>query len=279
MENNLENVSALEELTKGFYVNVTTVNSTENPIFKVLYEKGWRGINIHPNREFINQITIDRPEDININAVITDYNGYGDFSKNSIAYRSLDLVLDEYEVEEIHFLGISVNAEDEKKVLEGLFLTDLCPHVLMIEFNPDTDERDVLDCENLILEKAYQAISFNEGIKLYFSKKYNDLSQYFQNIFCSLSDTEFLNLNQEQDQGQLKKSNDLHQKMKEQKLSFFELVGSCLKRMCALKLKKRNLNVEVHCKEEEGICKSEKLLETQIYEQISLHYSKITNKV
>lgn len=284
MENNFESVFTLDQLPKGFYVNVTTNNSAENPVLKILYEKGWRGINIHPDLEFLNRIETDRPEDINVNAFITDNNGYIEVAKNLIPCRSLDIVLDECEVEEIHFLRISVNRNEEKKVIEGLFLTDLSPHVLMIEANTDTVSKDFLDCENLILEKGYETISLSEKNKVYLAKKYEDLRHDFQKIFCLASKSECKNKEQMpvQIDEDLKEHNKYHQKLEQRKLFLFELMCKCLKKMRFKKSKNKELNVNMnicsslHCENEKS--KAEELLEYYLYDQLSGHYSKIRNQ-
>lgn len=73
----------------GFYVDVGCYHPTLHSNTKLLYEKGWRGINIDCNAFMIDLCSKNRPEDINLNIAVADNPGkikffsFGDWASSN----------------------------------------------------------------------------------------------------------------------------------------------------------------------------------------------------
>lgn len=59
----------------GFYVDVGANDAVHDSVTKFFYLRGWRGINIEPQKHLIDVLNRDRPKDININTGISDKPG------------------------------------------------------------------------------------------------------------------------------------------------------------------------------------------------------------
>ena len=57
---------------KGFYVDVGAAHPTIGSVTKLLYDEGWRGVNIDPNEELYGLLKNERSEDENVNVGISD---------------------------------------------------------------------------------------------------------------------------------------------------------------------------------------------------------------
>ncbi len=68
--------------TDGFYVDIGAHDGiTYNNTLYFNKNHNWRGINIEPNYEIYKRLKVNRPNDININCAIANYNGMGEFIK------------------------------------------------------------------------------------------------------------------------------------------------------------------------------------------------------
>lgn len=88
----------LRNVQKGFYVDVGANHPEQDSVTKIFYDKGWSGINIEPNHVLCNELSIQRPLDINLNIGIASKSG-------ELSFRSFD-TLD----------GLSTFNEDHKKI-------------------------------------------------------------------------------------------------------------------------------------------------------------------
>ena len=66
---------ALKGVEKGFYIDVGAMDPVMGSVTKAFYERGWRGINIEPIKQWHEKLMLDRPEDINLNVAILDKPG------------------------------------------------------------------------------------------------------------------------------------------------------------------------------------------------------------
>ena len=59
----------------GFYVDVGANDPVFHSVTKLLYGRGWRGINIEPTPSLHGRLVADRPEDVNLNVGIAEAEG------------------------------------------------------------------------------------------------------------------------------------------------------------------------------------------------------------
>ena len=59
----------------GFYVDAGANDPVFHSVTKLLYENGWRGINIEPTPVLHDRLVADRPRDINLNVGVSDVEG------------------------------------------------------------------------------------------------------------------------------------------------------------------------------------------------------------
>ena len=63
----------------GFYVDVGAAHPMFENDTKALYDRGWFGINIEPNKSFFDILAAERPRDTNLNIAISDLAGESHF--------------------------------------------------------------------------------------------------------------------------------------------------------------------------------------------------------
>ena len=64
-----------KEISKGFYVDVGCYHPIHLSNTYLLYQKGWRGINIDLSEYSIELFDHTRNDDLNINAAVTNFDG------------------------------------------------------------------------------------------------------------------------------------------------------------------------------------------------------------
>lgn len=208
---------ALSHVSNGFYIDVGASDPLELSVTKAFYTKGWRGINIEPLESCFKALVIDRPEDINLNIAIADYDGmlelFGVRAPNasfnglsttnrdyalthsqagfelesiSVPCYQLKTILSQHKFTEVHFMKIDVEGA-EKQVLEGLFLTNVRPWVILAESTKPLSTVDFsFEWENIILGNEYEFVYFDGLNKFYLAKEHIDLKKDFQvplNVF------------------------------------------------------------------------------------------------
>ena len=75
----LEIVKILKNINNGFYVDAGGYHPIDRNNTYLLYKKNWRGINIDLSKFSIDLFNFTRPLDININAAVTNNDGYETF--------------------------------------------------------------------------------------------------------------------------------------------------------------------------------------------------------
>ena len=60
---------------QGVYVDVGCYHPIKGSLTYCLFRKGWRGVNVDISKSSIDLFKIERPNDININAAISDFDG------------------------------------------------------------------------------------------------------------------------------------------------------------------------------------------------------------
>ena len=205
---NLEDVMlyrALKHVKRGFYIDVGAFHPINDSITKSFYDRGWRGINIEPITEFFELFQQHRPEDININLAVGNYEGEVIFYEvvntglsttnkayanrharagyemrpHTIRCTTLDSICSENDVGIVHILKIDIEG-GEKALLEGFAFATVRPWVVVIEsVEPNTMVDSSHEWEPLILGKSYEFV-YSDGVsRFYLAAEHSDLQSHF----------------------------------------------------------------------------------------------------
>ena len=193
----------VQYINNGFYVDIGSHHPLQRSNTYLLYQTGWHGINVD-----INDFTLDlfnhlRPDDINIQSAISDYNGDIDFyyQKNFSQLNTTDInwdkenfrnnfqtkkikcqtfnnLLDQtkYKNQKINFLNIDVEGA-EMKVLKSLNFNKYNPEVICIE---------ILGYRHLSNSEKESKIKSDEVYKFLLEKSYKKVwsgSSYCSHVF------------------------------------------------------------------------------------------------
>jgi len=151
---------ALSGVKEGFYIDIGANDPTGDSVTRAFYERGWRGINVEPLPEIAEKLRTERPEDITIQAAISDANGSCRFYEMEISGLStmredvaqnwrkqgyqikreiivpvlrLSEILSKAQGKDIHFLKIDVEGMEEKILNACDFSREPRPWVIVIE--------------------------------------------------------------------------------------------------------------------------------------------------
>lgn len=182
----------LDNKRDGFYVDVGCFHPTLFSNTKLLFDAGWRGVNIDPNPFMIEQYRAARPDDVNLQIALSDtsggeidffiFNDWGSSNTASAAFAAEITKLQKVEVSKkirvpcetlgnvferyctsrtIDFLNIDVEALD-LKVLRSSDWEKWRPRVVAIEdFEFDFREPARSQISNFLASKRYEMVSRN----------------------------------------------------------------------------------------------------------------------
>ena len=68
---------ALCAIEEGFYVDVGAQDPTCDSVTRAFYDRGWRGINIEPVKNYFDKLCLERPRDITLQVAVGDRVGSG----------------------------------------------------------------------------------------------------------------------------------------------------------------------------------------------------------
>ncbi len=212
---NLEDVMlyrALKYIEHGFYIDVGAGHPVDISVTKAFYDRGWRGINIEPEREYFHLLEQERPEDVNLNIAAGAYQGETVFFEvagtglSTTQRASVDLaagdgfsarqinvpcttlasVCREHGIGTVHFLKIDVEGA-EKDVLEGSDFNTVRPWIIVVEANEPSSTRDISETwEPLILGQGYDFVYYDGLNRFYLAAEHPELQWCFAappNIF------------------------------------------------------------------------------------------------
>ena len=164
-----------KEVPNGFYVDLGCYHPIQYNNTILLYQKGWRGINIDINEFSIKLFNFCRPDDLNLNLAISDKNSEIDFyyqkklslistikksrcnfsfqgkiNKKKILSQTLTKALDDskYKNRQIDFLDIDIEGAD-LDALKYLDFFRYSPKLICVEIFPEN-----LDIHNINIEKS-----------------------------------------------------------------------------------------------------------------------------
>ena len=166
----------------GFYVDVGCYHPLKLNNTMLLYQKGWRGINIDISDFSIKLFKFLRPDDFNLNVAVSNNESeidmffqkkisqlstikenqakiafQGNILNKKILSRRLTSILDEskYKDQKIDFLNVDVEGADFE-VLQSLDLNKYCPELICIEvLEKDLENSDVF---NFLYKNRYKKI-------------------------------------------------------------------------------------------------------------------------
>jgi FkbM family methyltransferase len=189
---------ALGDVDRGFYVDVGAQDPVEDSVTKLFYEQGWRGINIEPVPHWIDRLRQDRPEDVNLQLLITDRPGTAilhevadtglstiddalaasharegrEIVRHTLECATLDSILAQHAQKVIHFLKVDVEGA-EKLVLDGLSLRQHRPWILVIEScAPNSTLETFGEWEPMVLAAGYRFVYFDGLNRFYLADEH-----------------------------------------------------------------------------------------------------------
>ena len=167
---------------KGFYVDVGCYHPLQRNNTMLLYQKGWRGINIDISDFSIKLFKFLRPDDFNLNVAVSNKEGeidmffqkklsqlstikensaknafQGNILNKKILSRKLTSILDEskYKDQKIDFLNVDAEGADFE-VLQSLDFNKYSPELICIEvIEKDLENSDVF---NFLYKNRYKKI-------------------------------------------------------------------------------------------------------------------------
>jgi FkbM family methyltransferase len=197
---------ALRSVQRGFYIDVGAQHPVLDSVTKSFYEKGWRGINIEPVTQWFELVVQDRPEDINLQIAIsstskelsifevvdtglsTTTERYADrheaaghpVERHTVACRSLDDIIAEYGIDDIHFLKVDVEGAEDS-VMESISLDRHRPWIMVIEATePNSQQPAYADWEPRVLANGYDMV-YEDGLnRFYVAKEHAELKAAFR---------------------------------------------------------------------------------------------------
>jgi len=195
-----------KNVKEGFYVDIGANHPVKDSVTKHFYEHGWRGINVEPIAELFNLLSIDRPDDINLNLGISNKEGelvlrkyandglstfsksmkedyLGEDSKKTSEFEDITVkvitlknLFDTYKPKHIHFLKIDAEGT-EYQVVEGNDWKKYRPEVICIESNHGETE-----WSKLLTSHGYEKM-YNDGLNEYYvAKESRDIEKNFSYI-------------------------------------------------------------------------------------------------
>ncbi|MDO8478770.1 MAG: FkbM family methyltransferase [Candidatus Rokubacteria bacterium] len=196
---------ALKGVDKGFYIDVGAQDPLFDSVTKAFYERGWRGINIEPVEHWFQKLVADRPEDINLQLAASSQTGNVRFfevrdtgmstadvnfarqhaaqgfevREYEILAKPLDMICAESGVKEVHFLKVDVEGA-EAEVLRGISLTDIRPHIILVEATePNSQVTTHKQWEHLLTNRGYEFAYFDGLNRFYVATEHATLKSMF----------------------------------------------------------------------------------------------------
>lgn len=203
---------ALGDVESGFYIDIGAQDPVIDSVSLAFYQRGWRGINIEPTRQYFDKLARARPEDCVEQLAVGDQEGCLAFyefpdtglstADPGIAKRHqaagfrvvqtevpvvrLETLLNRCTNRDVHWLKIDVEGM-EKSVLDSWGTSAVRPWILLIESTkPLTQEASYEDWETAVLEKGYVFAYFDGLNRFYVHEDHNKLHEAFHtppNIF------------------------------------------------------------------------------------------------
>lgn len=196
---------ALKHVARGFYIDVGANDPQDDSVTKAFYERQWSGINCEPLQRHCDDLSRERPRDINLRIALgdsegeielwdCDVRGWATFDRSAIAAHensgirgylevvpltTLTRVCDDYLTGDLHFLKIDVEGA-EAAVLRGMDFVKYRPWIVVVEaMAPNSQNRGYEAWENILIEGAYQFVYFDGLNRFYVANEHQELIPAF----------------------------------------------------------------------------------------------------
>jgi FkbM family methyltransferase len=211
---------ALHHIKDGCYVDVGAQHPVIDSVSKAFYERGWRGIHFEPVPQYAALLREDRPEDIVIEAALSNVEGtlelnvfpetglstlvdaYAERHQHDqglvrerihVPVLTLKSGLDALAGRDVHWLKIDVEGHEEN-VLKGWDSMILRPWIMVVEATiPNSPEVEYRNWEQLLLEAGYVFVYFDGLNRFYIVQEKPELRAAFSsppNVFDDIVLTE-----------------------------------------------------------------------------------------
>ena len=172
------------------YVDVGSYHPIKGSLTYDLYKKNWSGVNIDLSRISIDLFKLSRPQDINIRAAVTDFDGKTFFYENSainqqnslkensnaqkieIDCYKLNTILDNHEIKKVDYLNIDAEGNDFK-VISTFDFKKFNPTLVSIEYN-EYNFNDLINSDiNILMENNNYKLISKFGVTCFYTRKEN----------------------------------------------------------------------------------------------------------
>ena len=185
---------------KGFYVDIGCYHPVKGSLTYYLFKEGWKGLNVDLSKISVDLFKTERPNDYNINAAITDFDGETFYYENGAinqqnsltldkdkkkikiqAYK-LETLLNNFSISNIDYLNIDVEGSDFK-VITSLNFVKFRPKLISIEQNIYNTEKIIKnECHEFLIKKNYFLVSKIGVTCIYIDNKYEALIEKIMSI-------------------------------------------------------------------------------------------------
>ena len=104
-----------KNLKSGFYIDIGAYHPFKGSLTFLLFQKGWRGLNIDLSEDSIELFKIARPNDLNVNCAITNFCGETLYYQNSEINQQNSLIKKNNHQKEIKVNAFTLNDLLKKK--------------------------------------------------------------------------------------------------------------------------------------------------------------------
>lgn len=186
---------AMEDISKGFYIDIGAFDPDEDSVTRIFYEAGWSGINIEPNPGKLAQFVQKRPRDANLGIAANDRDAEMDLNlvgetglttlvadiaekhrsngwpveKTKVRTRPLADIWDEHvpDGQDVHFLKIDVEGAEEA-VIAGADWSRHRPWIVVVEaLEPHSIVKSHQNWDPLLRDAGYEFVNF-DGLNRYY---------------------------------------------------------------------------------------------------------------
>ena len=175
----------------GFYVDIGCYHPIKGSLTYYLFKEGWKGLNVDLSKISVDLFKIARPNDYNIKAAVTDFDGETFYYENGVinqqnsltpdsdkkkikiqAYK-LETLLKNLSISNIDYLNIDVEGNDFKVML-SLDFSQYRPKLISIEQNVYNTEKIIKnECHEFLTKKNYFLASKIGVTCIYVDGKYD----------------------------------------------------------------------------------------------------------
>jgi FkbM family methyltransferase len=197
---------ALKDIKNGFYIDIGAFHPVLHSVSNAFYIRGWRGVNIEANENFIKNFKKYRADEVNERILVSNlkspvlfyridntglstiskkiadkhkYNGY-QVKVELLKSVTLDNLLSRYSHKSIHWLKIDVEG-GEHNVISSWIKSPVRPWILCIESTePLTGRNTHASWERQIISKGYKFIYYDGINRFYIHKSKLNLKSAFE---------------------------------------------------------------------------------------------------